>query len=63
MEKRFENQGAIVTGGADGIGKAVVERLAGGGKVTIFDLNESLGEEAGFNTAFTFDLIGGRAVY
>jgi len=46
MEKRFENQVAIVTGGADGIGKAVVERLAReGAKVTIFDMNESLGEQ------------------
>jgi len=46
MEKRFENQVAIVTGGADGIGKAVVERLAReGAQVTIFDLNEKLGEQ------------------
>ncbi|MFK5924394.1 MAG: SDR family NAD(P)-dependent oxidoreductase [Verrucomicrobiota bacterium] len=46
MEKRFENQVAIVTGGADGIGKSVVERLAReGAKVTIFDMNEALGEQ------------------
>lgn len=45
MEKRFENQVAIVTGGADGIGKSVVERLAReGARVTIFDMNEELGE-------------------
>jgi NAD(P)-dependent dehydrogenase (short-subunit alcohol dehydrogenase family) len=36
--KRFEGQTAIVTGGAKGIGKAVVERLAAeGAAVTIFD--------------------------
>lgn len=46
MEKRFENQVAIVTGGADGIGKSVVERLAReGAQVTIFDMNEKLGEQ------------------
>jgi len=46
MEKRFENQVAIVTGGADGIGRSVVERLAGeGARVTIFDFNEKLGEQ------------------
>ncbi len=45
MDKRFENQVAIVTGGADGIGKSVVERLAReGAQVTIFDMNEKLGE-------------------
>jgi 3-oxoacyl-[acyl-carrier protein] reductase len=46
MEKRFENQVAIVTGGADGIGKSVVERLAReGAQVAIFDRNEKLGEQ------------------
>jgi len=41
VEKRFENQVAIVTGGASGLGKAVVGRLAReGGIVTIFDTNE-----------------------
>jgi len=47
MDKRFENQVAIVTGGADGIGKSVVERLAReGAQVTIFDMNEKQGEKA-----------------
>ena len=40
-ERRFENQSAVVTGGADGIGKAIARRLASeGARVTIFDLNE-----------------------
>ena len=38
--KRFENQSAVITGGADGIGKAIARRL-GGAEVTIFDLNEA----------------------
>ena len=38
---RFSGQAAIVTGGADGIGKAVACRLASeGAEVTIFDLDE-----------------------
>ena len=38
---RFSGQTAIVTGGADGIGKAVAHRLASeGAAVTIFDLDE-----------------------
>ena len=41
-EKRFENQSAVITGGADGIGKAIARRLASEGTaVTIFDLNEA----------------------
>lgn len=37
---RFENQTAIVTGGADGIGKAIARRLAEeGANVTIFDVS------------------------
>ena len=37
--------GAIVTGGASGLGGATAERLAkGGAKVTIFDLNAELGK-------------------
>jgi len=38
MDKRFDGQIAIVTGGADGIGKSIAWRLAReGSKVTIFD--------------------------
>lgn len=41
-EKRFENQSAVITGGADGIGKAIARRLASeGAEVTIFDLSEA----------------------
>ena len=42
MEQRFQNQTAIVTGGASGLGKAIAERIASeGGHVAIFDLVES----------------------
>jgi 2-dehydro-3-deoxy-L-rhamnonate dehydrogenase (NAD+) len=41
-EKKFENQSTVITGGADGIGKAIARRLADeGAEVTIFDLNET----------------------
>jgi len=39
-ESRFSQQTAIVTGGADGIGKAIVRRLAAeGAAVTLFDVS------------------------
>jgi 2-dehydro-3-deoxy-L-rhamnonate dehydrogenase (NAD+) len=39
-ESRFSQQTAIVTGGADGIGKAIVQRLAReGAQVTLFDVS------------------------
>ncbi len=39
-ESRFSGQVAIVTGGAEGIGKAIARRLAGeGAQVTIFDVS------------------------
>jgi 3-oxoacyl-[acyl-carrier protein] reductase len=41
--KRFENQSAIITGGAEGIGKGIAERIASeGGKISLFDSNEPL---------------------
>ena len=45
QESRFENQVAIVTGGADGIGKVIARRLAEeGAEVTIFDVSVEKGE-------------------
>ena len=41
--KRFENQSAIITGGAEGIGKGIAERIASeGGKILLFDINKTL---------------------
>ena len=43
----FTNQTAIVTGGAQGIGRAVANRLAkGGARIAIWDRDKTLGEEA-----------------
>ena len=40
---RFNNQVAVVTGGADGIGKAVAKRLSDeGAKVYLFDSDQNL---------------------
>ena len=40
MLNRFENQVAIVTGGADGIGKGIASRLAAeGATIALFDIN------------------------
>ncbi len=42
----FENQTAIVTGGAQGIGRAVAERLAAGGaRVAIWDMDLDLAQQ------------------
>lgn len=43
--QNWEGHAAIVTGGASGLGAATAKALAAGGmKVTLFDLNEDLGE-------------------
>ena len=43
---RFRGKVAIVTGGASGIGRAIVERFVNdGAAVTVFDINESAGKE------------------
>lgn len=43
MEKRFENQVAVISGGADGLGKGIALRIAAeGGKVMLFDINSAL---------------------
>ena len=41
--KRFENQVAIISGGADGLGKGIAARLASeGASVALFDINENV---------------------
>jgi len=44
--QRFENQTAIITGGAEGLGRGIAERIASeGGKVFLFDINQSMLEK------------------
>jgi 3-oxoacyl-[acyl-carrier protein] reductase len=41
--KRFENQVAVISGAADGLGYGIAERIASeGGSVALFDINEKL---------------------
>ncbi|MBD0366052.1 MAG: SDR family NAD(P)-dependent oxidoreductase, partial [Flavisolibacter sp.] len=41
--KRFEGQVAVISGGADGLGKGIAERIASeGGTVALFDMNKPL---------------------
>ena len=41
--KRFEGQVAIISGGADGLGFGIAERIASeGGSIALFDINEEL---------------------
>jgi 3-oxoacyl-[acyl-carrier protein] reductase len=58
MEKRLENKIAIITGGADGIGKATAVRFAAeGAVVVIWDMNVEKGEA----TAAEINATGGNA--
>lgn len=42
-QARFENQVAVITGAADGIGRAIAERIAAeGGSVALWDVKEDL---------------------
>ncbi len=61
MSTEFANKVALVTGGASGIGEAVVRELAAGGaKVVIADFNldaaEKLAKEVGSASAFKVDV-------
>lgn len=41
--KRFENQVAVISGGADGLGYGIAERIASeGGSIALFDINQGL---------------------
>ncbi|VBB43415.1 3-oxoacyl-(acyl-carrier-protein) reductase FabG [uncultured Paludibacter sp.] len=58
--KKLENKIAIITGGADGIGKATVEKFASEGAVVIvWDLNEEKGNE----TVESISKNGGKAEF
>ena len=44
--RRFENQVAIITGAAEGLGKGIAERIASeGGTIALFDINKELMNE------------------
>src|SRR5215218_2989293 len=43
MNQRFQHKVAIISGGADGIGKGIADRLAAeGGHLALFDINKNL---------------------
>jgi len=47
MPRRFDNKVAIVTGAAQGIGKAIAGKLAGeGARAAVADINPEGGEDA-----------------
>ncbi|MDR1545053.1 MAG: 3-oxoacyl-ACP reductase FabG [Prevotellaceae bacterium] len=58
--KRLQNKIAVITGGADGIGKATVERFVQeGAMAVIWDMNE----EKGLKTAINIVSEGGKATF
>ncbi len=60
MDNRFTDQVAIITGGADGLGKAIGQRLLSeGAHVVMFDFNEELCQK----TQAEFEAAGGSASY
>ena len=47
MERRFENQIAVISGAADGLGKGLADRIAAeGGHVALFDIDNDLLKKA-----------------
>jgi len=47
MAKRFEGQVAVITGGADGLGRGIAQRIAAeGGHIVLFDINKVLLDKA-----------------
>ncbi|MDR2126978.1 MAG: 3-oxoacyl-ACP reductase FabG [Prevotellaceae bacterium] len=60
MEKKLENKIAVITGGADGIGKATAIRFASeGSTVVIWDMNVEKGE----STTTDINKSGGKAIF
>lgn len=58
--RRLADEVAIVTGGAQGIGRAIAQRLThDGARVAIFDINQTAGEQ----TAAAFRGAGQRAIF
>ena len=56
--KISENTSALVTGGASGLGLAVVEKFVSlGAKVAVFDMNEDEGSKVASQYGVTFEKV------